>query len=147
MATRFDPFRDLMQVQDELNRLFGRTYGSRGSESLASGGWAPAIDIYETPDAFVIDAELPGVNAQEVEISVEEGTLTVRGERRPHGGVSEESYHRVERRYGPFGRSISLPQSVNTEGIDATYEGGVLTISVPKAEQAKPRKIEVKARG
>ncbi len=147
MATRWDPFRDLMSIQDEMNRLFGRTYGSRGGESLAAGGWAPAIDIYETPDAFVIDAELPGVKPDDVEISVEEGTLTVRGERTPRGGVSEEAYHRVERRYGPFGRSISLPQSVNTERIDATFDAGVLTITVPKAEQAKPRKIEVKARG
>ncbi len=147
MAMRWDPFRDLLSIQDELNRLVGRTYGGRQAESVQGGGWVPAIDIYETPEAFVIQAELPGLGPDDVEISVEEGTLLLRGERRPAGDVAEESYHRVERRYGPFGRSIALPQTVNSDAIEAGFDAGVLSITVPKAEQAKPRRIEVKARG
>ena len=143
--SRWDPFRDLLQVQDELNRLFGRTYGGRAGDSVSAGGWAPSIDIHETPDAFVIDADLPGVRHEDVEISVEDGTLTLRGERSTSSEISDESYHRVERRYGAFFRSIALPSAIKDDAIEASYDNGVLTITVPKAEQAKPRRIEVKA--
>ncbi len=149
MVTRWDPFRDLVTIQDELNRLFGRTYGatSEGGQDVPAGAWAPPMDIHETADSFVIDVELPGVDARDVDISVEENTLALRGDRdAPHEG-EDEQYHRVERRYGPFARSVVLPPTADTEAIEAAFDRGVLTITVRKAEQAKPRRIEVKAKG
>ncbi len=149
MATRWDPFRDLMTIQNELNQLFGRTYGGREQQSEDTGAvaWVPPIDIYETDQAFVVELDLAGVRPEDVDITVEESTLTVRGERRLTEGVPEQAFHRVERRYGSFARSIVLPPTANQEGIDASFDRGVLTVTVPKAEQAKPRKIEVKATG
>jgi HSP20 family protein len=143
--TRWDPFRDLVTVQDEINRLFGRTYGTReGNGGLA--GWAPAIDIHETGESFVIDAELPGIDPDAVDINVEGDTLTLRGERSSMEESEGDTYHRVERRFGAFARSVVLPTTADTERIEATFDKGVLTITVPKAERAKPRRIEVKAR-
>ena len=146
--SRWDPFRDLMSIQNELNRLFGRTYaGSEGSSDsgLASTSWVPAIDVYETPDKIVLKLELAGIDPEDVDVSVEDSTLTVTGERRFSAEVNEESYHRVERRYGRFARSIGLPQTANVEAVEATFDKGVLTVEVPKMEEAKPRKITVKA--
>jgi HSP20 family protein len=143
--TRWDPFRDLMGIQTELNRLFGRTYA--GGESAASGAWMPALDIYEGKDKYVITVELPGVEPADVDISVEDSTLTIRGERKFYQEVDEDSFHRVERRYGAFSRSLALPQTANTDAIEASFDRGVLTIEVPKAEEAKPKKITVKATG
>jgi HSP20 family protein len=142
--TRWDPFRDLVTVQDEINRLFGRTYGTREADGYT--GWAPAIDIHETGDSFVIDAELPGIDPEGVEINVEADTLTLRGERSTVQESEGDTYHRVERRFGAFARSIVLPPTADTERIEADFDKGVLTITVPKAERAKPRRIEVKAR-
>jgi len=102
--------------------------------------------VRETPDAFVIDAKLPGLRPEDIEISVEDGRLTIRGERSASSEISGESSHRVERRYGGFFRSIALPSGIKDDAIEASYDDGVLTITVPKAEQAKPRRIEVKAR-
>ena len=142
--SRWDPFRDLMSIQNELNRLFGRTYaGETGSG--ASGAWVPPLDIYETEEKFVVTLELPGIGADDVDVSVEDSTLTVRGERKFYTEVDEDSFHRVERRYGQFVRSLSLPSTADAERIQASFDKGVLTIEVPKAEQAKPRKITVKA--
>lgn len=140
---RWDPFRDLMSIQGELNRLFGRTYA--GGDDLLSGSWAPALDIYETEDRFVVTIELPGIDPKDVDVSVEDSTLTVSGERRFSEEVKEESFHRVERRYGSFVRSLSLPQTANTDEIQASFDKGVLEIEVPKVEAAKPKKITVKA--
>ena len=143
--TRWDPFRDLMTVQDEINRLFGRTYGNRDAGDFAA--WAPAVDIHETTDSFVIDAELPGIDPDKVDISVEGDTLTLRGERQSVQESDADTFHRVERRFGSFARSIVLPQTADSERIEAAFDKGVLTITVPKAERAKPRRIEVKATG
>jgi len=143
---RWDPFRDLMSIQSELNRLFGRTYAG-GDAGAGAGAWAPPLDIYETDDRFVVSVELPGVDPDSVDVSVEDSTLTIQGERRFQSEVSEESFHRVERRYGQFVRSLSLPSTANAEAITASFDKGVLTIEVPKMEQAKPRKITVKASG
>ena len=147
MATtlsRWDPFRDLMGIQSELNRLFGRTYGG---ESVGTGGWMPALYIYEGKDKYVLSVELPGVDPADVDISVEDSTLTISGERKFYQEVDEESFHRVERRYGAFSRSLSLPQTANTDAIEASFDRGVLTVEIPKAEEAKPKKITVKAKG
>jgi HSP20 family protein len=139
---RWDPFRDLVSLQGELNRMFGRAYGV---EEGGAGSWLPALDIFETEDKFVVTVELPGIEPEDVEVSVEDSTLSIRGERRFSEEVSEENYRRVERRYGSFVRSFSLPQTADAEKIEAAFDRGVLRIEVPKAEVAKPKKITVKA--
>jgi HSP20 family protein len=148
MAMRWDPFRDLMSIQNELNRLFGRTYAGGEAGGQASGSaWVPPLDIYETKDRYVVNIELAGVDPDSVDVSVEDSTLTVRGDRAFYQGIEEEAFHRVERRFGPFVRSLSLPPMANAEAIEASFDKGVLTIQVPKAEEAKPKKITIKATG
>ncbi len=146
MVTRWDPFRDLMGIQNEINRLFGRTYAG-GETAGVAGAWMPALDIYEAKDKFVVTVELPGLDPADVDVSVEDSTLIVRGERKFYQEVDEDSFHRVERRYGAFARSLALPQTANAEKIEASFDRGVLTIEVPKAEEAKPKKISIKATG
>jgi HSP20 family protein len=143
--SRWDPFRDLMSIQGELNRLFGRTYAGEGEG--VRGPWAPAIDLYEDKERFVITLELPGIAPDDVDISVEDGTLTVSGERSFYEERDEANFHRVERRFGSFGRSLTLPSTADTDRIEASFDAGILTISIPKKEEAKPRKIQVKATG
>ena len=143
---RWDPFRDLVSIQDELSRLFGRTYG--GSDTLrpsAGGAWMPSMDVYETDDKIVAKLELPGIEPDNVDVSVEDSTLTISGRREFSDEVNEESYHRVERRYGSFTRAITLPHTADAENVNANFDNGVLTIEVAKAEKAKPKKIQVKA--
>jgi HSP20 family protein len=142
--TRWDPFRDLMSIQNEMNRLFGRTYGSDVG-GTTRGAWTPALDVYETKENFVITMELPGLSPEDVDISVEDSTLMVRGERRFYSEQDEDSFHRIERRFGEFTRSLTLPSTANAENIKASFDQGVLTIEVPKKEEAKPRKIAIKA--
>jgi HSP20 family protein len=144
--TRWDPFQDLDSIQDELNRLFGRTFsGSDKTRPGVAGGWMPALDVYETADKVVVSAELPGLEPKEVEVSVEDSTLTIRGQRRFEQETDEQNYHRIERRYGSFARSIRLPQTADADTIEARFDKGVLKIEVPKREEAKPKRIEVKA--
>lgn len=144
--SRWDPFRDLMSIQNELNRLFGRTYA--GNEAgTSAGAWVPPLDIFETRDKYVVNVELAGVSPEAVDVSVEDSMLTIKGERDFYRDVPEEAFHRVERRYGPFARSLSLPPTASADGIQASFDRGVLTIEVPKAEQAKPKKIAVRATG
>lgn len=140
---RWDPFRDLMSIQGELNRLFGRTYGE--GDVLATGSWIPPLDVFESGEKFVVEMELPGVDPEQVEVEVEDHTLTVSGKREFSREVKEESYHRIERRYGSFTRSVTLPATAGSDQIQATFEKGVLRIEVPKREEAKPKKITVKA--
>lgn len=143
--TRWDPFRDLMSIQNEMNRLFGRTYGGDVGESTR-GAWTPALDVFETQEKFVITMELPGVSPDDVDISVEDSTLMVRGERKFYSEQQEESFLRIERRFGEFTRSLTLPSTADAESIHASFDQGVLTIEVPKREEAKPRKISIKAK-
>jgi HSP20 family protein len=151
MATiaRWDPFRDLMEIQGELNRLFGRTYGSAedngGASALATGAWAPAVDVYEDKDKVLLHVELPGVEPDDVEVSVEDSTLSIRGQREIRSDLDQENYRRVERRYGQFVRAFQLPAIADAERVDASFDKGVLTIDVPKKEEARPRRIEIKA--
>jgi len=143
---RWDPFRDLVSIQDELNRLFGRTYtGGEALRPTAAGAWMPAMDVYETGDTIVAKLELPGIEPGDVEVAVEDSTLTVSGKREFESETNEENYHRVERRYGSFSRSISLPQTADVEKVNARFDKGVLQIEVPKSERAKPKKIEIEA--
>ena len=142
---RWDPFRDLMSIQNEMNRLFGRTYGGDVGET-SRGAWTPALDVFETQEKFVITMELPGVSADDVDISVEDSTLLVRGERKFYSEQDEDSFLRIERRFGEFTRSLTLPSTADAEGIQASFDQGVLTIEVPKKEEAKPKRISIKAK-
>ena len=144
--SRWDPFRDLMSIQSELNQLFGRTFSGEG-ERVRGADWVPPLDAHETTDRFVITVELPGMGPEDVDISVEDNVLTLTGERRFYADRSEDEFHRIERRYGTFARSLTLPATTDANAIAASFDAGVLTISVPKREEAKPRKILVKATG
>jgi HSP20 family protein len=143
--SRWDPFRELSSIQNELNRLFGRTFTGEVGEREAA--WVPAVDIAETQERFLITAELPGVEPDDVDISVENSVLTLRGERKFYRETREDDFHRVERRFGEFARSITLPSTADPERINASFDAGLLTIEVPKREEAKPRKIQIKATG
>jgi HSP20 family protein len=145
--SRWDPFRELSSIQNELNRLFGRTFTPEAGEAARGASWVPAVDVAETQDRFVITAELPGVKPEEVDISVENSILMIQGERRFYEETKEEDYHRIERRFGSFARSVTLPSTADPEGIQASFDEGVLRIEVPKKEEAKPRKIQIKATG
>ncbi len=142
-----DPFRDIAVLQDRMNRLFGdfleRSHPQE--EGLGTGIWMPTVDIYETKDAIRVRADLPGVEKDAVHVEVKEGVLTLRGERKFEKEVKEENYHRIERSYGTFQRSFSLPSSVNEEKVSARMKDGVLEVELPKKEQAKPKQIEIAA--
>lgn len=138
LARRWDPLQDLFQVGSEVSRLLGT------AESAMQGAWAPAADILETPDSFQIIVELPGVSSEDVDITVENDVLTLRGERRFSEPADQQTYHRVERHYGNFGRRIALPPKCDSTRIDAGMDNGLLSITVPKMEQAKPQRIAIK---
>jgi HSP20 family protein len=140
--SRFEPFRGVSSLQDQINRLFHEAFdGSSGEANLTS--WAPPVDIYETAQELVVKADLPDVKPADLDIRVENNILTIRGERKFEKQVNEDNYLRVERSYGSFSRSFSLANTVNTEAIKADYKDGVLTLSVPKREEAKPKQIKV----
>ncbi|GAB4368812.1 MAG: Hsp20/alpha crystallin family protein [Deltaproteobacteria bacterium] len=140
-----DPFRDLTSIQERMNQIFedalARTRGR--DEGLRTGMWTPAVDIFEKNDAVVVKAELPGVEKDQIQVEVKDGILTLRGERKFERDVKEESYHRIERSYGTFLRSFSLPVSVDQDKVKATFRDGVLEVELPKKEQAKPKQIKV----
>jgi HSP20 family protein len=147
MATlqRWDPFRDLLNLQNEMTRLFNRATGDTPGGEPGWGAWVPSLDIHESPEAYTVYAELPGVKPDQVDVTVNEGTLAIRGERKFYEAQNEENFHRVERRFGSFQRTIALPQAVKADSIEASFKDGILTVTIPKAETAKPRRIEVKA--
>src|SRR5271169_3774984 len=141
---RWEPFRDLLTAQREFDRLFRGAFGSAASqEEATTRTWAPPVDIYENGDNLVLKAELPGVNPDEVEIRVEDNTLYLKGERKFEKEVKEQNYHRVERTYGTFTRTFSLPNSVDADKVAANYKDGVLTLTMPKKEEAKPKTIKI----
>jgi len=137
------PFRaGATSLQEQINRVFGDVVGRAGEESNLTP-WAPEVDIYETENELVVKADLPDVNPQELDIRVENNILTIRGERKFDNKVNEDNYLRIERSYGSFSRSFSLANSVDSEAIKADYQNGVLTLSIPKREEAKPKQIKV----
>jgi HSP20 family protein len=144
---RFDPFRDLVGLQERMNRMFDESFrglGRTGGEDWALGGsWAPAVDIYEHEGNIVLKAELPGVDPKQVDIRIENSTLTLRGERKWDSEVKQENYHRVERSYGTFTRSFTLPSVVDQGHIKADFKDGVLSVTLPKREEAKPKQISI----
>jgi HSP20 family protein len=142
---RYDPFRDLRGLQDEMNRLFSSTFSRGGDDQMTRGSWNPSVDIFENKDQIVLEAELPGMKPEDVEISVENNVLTLHGERRFEKKDEGDNFHRVERSYGSFTRSFTLPPTVTSENCNAEFENGVLRVTLAKREEAKARKIEIKA--
>ena len=143
--TRYDPFRDLKTLQDEVNRLFSTNFSRGfGDEGIARGVWTPNVDIFENKDEIVLEAELPGMNREDFELTIENNVLTLRGERRFEKKDEGDNYHRVERAYGSFTRSFTLPQTVSGDNAAAEYKNGVLRVALRKREEVKARRIEVK---
>jgi HSP20 family protein len=153
--TRWDPFQDLRSAQDEMAQMdpmspiLAQALGLQAAQRQGSGratttAWAPALDISERKDAYLVTVELPGVEVDDLQITLEDGLLTIQGERHFAHDSSEQQFHRVERRYGAFRRSITLPAHVMAEGIEATTDDGVLQIVVPKMEEATPKRIQVR---
>ena len=145
---RYDPFRDLRTLQEEVNRLFtGNIARGFDEEGIARGAWSPSVDIYENKDHIVLEAELPGMKREDFDLSVENNVITLRGERHFEKKDESDNYHRVERAYGSFTRSFTLPNTVTAEGATADYSNGVLRVTLPKREETKARRIEIKANG
>ena len=140
---RWEPFRDLLSLQERMNRMFDESYRGRGTEDWMGGSWAPAVDIYEQNGNIVLQAELPGLDPKEVDVRVENNVLTLRGQRKLEESVNQDSYHRVERSYGSFTRSFTLPNVIDTEKIQANYKDGVLRLTLPTKEEAKPKQIAI----
>jgi HSP20 family protein len=139
-----DPFREFAQLQDRLNRVFTDTYGRSDDSLMTSGTWVPPVDIFQSGShEVVIKAELPDMKRDDIDITVDNGTLTIKGEKRLSGEVKEEQFHRIERRYGTFSRTFSLPPTVDTSKVGAEYRDGVLTVRLPVREEAKPRQVKV----
>jgi len=147
---RWDPFQDLRSAQDEMTQMspmLAHALGlhtQQGNTRATTTAWTPALDISERKDAYLVTVELPGIKPEDLDITMEDGLLTIQGERQFTQEASEQQFHRVERRYGAFRRSITLPAHVVAEGIEASFEDGVLQILVPKAEEAKPKRIQVR---
>jgi HSP20 family protein len=143
-VVRYDPFRDIRTLQDEVNRLFSSNLTRFfDDEGIGRGAWNPQVDIYENKDQIVLEAELPGMNREDFDLSIENNVLTLRGERKFEKKDDNDNYHRVERSYGSFTRSFTLPQTVSSEGAVAEYKNGVLRVSLPKREEVKARKISI----
>jgi HSP20 family protein len=146
-TTRWDPSRGVTSLRDQVNRLLEDTltHGRSGQADLAT--WAPAVDIYETESELVVKADLPDLQEKDIDVRVENNTLTIRGERKFEKEVNEENYLRVERAYGSFTRSFSLPNSVKSEGIRADYRSGTLTVRMTKREESKAKQIKISVTG
>jgi HSP20 family protein len=140
---KVDPLREFATMQDRLNRLFGNVY-LRDEDTNFRGSWVPAVDIFETEKHdLVLRAELPGMSREDIEVTVENGTLVIKGEKKFDAEVKEEHYRRVERAYGTFHRSFTLPNTVDSSKVAAEYKNGLLTITLPFKEEAKPRTVNV----
>src|ERR1700752_405779 len=141
---RYDPFRDLRTLQEKVNRLFPTNLTRAfDDEGIGRGAWAPSVDIYENKDQIVLEAELPGMKQEDFDLSIANNVITLRGERKFEKTDETDNYHRVERSYGSFTRSFTLPQTVSAEGASAEYNNGVLRVTLPKREETKSRRIQV----
>ncbi len=141
---KWEPFKDLIELHEKMNRLFEETLArTRGEAEIWEGAWYPPVDIYETDNEIVLKAELPGIDIKDIDITVEDGVLTLKGERKFEEEVKRENYHRIERSYGRFVRSFSLPNTVDVDKIKARMENGILKVIMPKKEESKPKQIKV----
>ena len=144
---RWEPARELHTMQNEMNRVFGTFFDSpsrgKGAGRAVARRWTPAMDVIETDEHFVLRADLPGLSESDVKIEVEDNVLKIAGERKAEHEHKAEGYYRVERAWGAFSRSITLPEGVDADGIQANFDSGVLEVRIPKPEQQKPRKVEI----
>ena len=141
---RWEPLREVASIQNEMNRLFGTVFDSPSpGNGSAMRRWMPAMDLVETEDHFVLRADLPGLAEGDVNIEVEDNVLTVSGERKAEHETTKEGYHRVERAFGSFSRSLTLPDGVDADAVTASFDRGVLEVRIPKPEQRKPRKVSI----
>jgi HSP20 family protein len=147
MITRWDPFRDLSQMQNRLNRLFEESYAPTRREELGLGSFMPAVDVYEDEHAITLKMEIPGIDEKDVDVRIENNVLTVHGERKLEKEEKQENFQRVERQYGSFTRSFTLPAAVDVENVKAHYDKGVLKINLAKRAEAKPKQIKVNIGG
>jgi HSP20 family protein len=142
--TRWDPFQEFSLITDRMNRLFQDTYGpSRDEKNLTTSSFVPPVDVYEDEHNIVLKLEVPGIDQKDIDIRLENSTLTVRGERKFEKEEKEENFHRVERRYGSFFRAFTLPTTVDADSVTADYDNGVLKIKLAKKAEAKPKQIKV----
>ena len=144
---RWEPLRELGSLQTEMNRLFNTVFDAPAGGGGTMRRWMPAMDLVESGDHFVLRADLPGMSEEDIKIELEDGTLTVSGERKAEHETGEEGYYRVERASGSFSRSLTLPKGVNADGVTAGFDRGVLEVRIPKPEERKPRRIEIGAAG
>jgi HSP20 family protein len=142
---RWEPLRELGSLQNEMNRLFNTVFDTPapGNGGTALRRWVPSMDLVETEDHFVLRADLPGMGEEDIKIEFEDGTLTVSGERKAEHEAKSEGYYRVERAFGSFSRSLTLPKGIDAEAVTANFDRGVLEVRIPKPEQRKPRRIEI----
>lgn len=146
MITRWDPFREMATLQDRMNRLF-QDYGRGNDELMTTGSFVPPVDIYEDEHSITVKMEIPGIDQNDLDIRLENSTLTVRGERKFEKEEKEENFQRIERRYGAFSRSFTLPNTVDTESVDASYDNGILRLRLAKRAEARPKQIKVNFSG
>ena len=140
---RYNPFRELRTMQEQMNRLLDMAWNKEAGEELKEGIWQPPVDIYEDGENVVIKAEVPDIDQKDIEVRIEDNTLTLRGERKLDQSVRKDNYHRVERYYGPFQRSFSIPPNIDQEKVKASCDRGVLTVILPKKAEKKPKQITV----
>jgi HSP20 family protein len=143
VITRWDPFREFTTLQDRMNRLVRDSFGEGRDESLTTANFAPAVDVYEDEHNVTLKIEVPGIEEKDIDVRIENNTLTVHGERKFEKEEKEENYRRIERQYGSFTRSFTLPNTVDHENVAANYEKGVLKIKLAKKAEAKPKQIKV----
>src|SRR6266849_10843647 len=144
VLTRWYPYRELNTLQERVNRLFHESFSNEGrDESLATSNFAPAVDVYEDEHSVTLKIEVPGIDEKDIDVRIENRTLTVHGERKFEKEEKEENYRRVERQYGSFSRTFTLPNTVDTETVSADYEKGVLKVKLAKKAEAKPKQIKV----
>ena len=143
VLTRFEPFREFATLQDRVNRVFRESYRGGQDESLTTSTFAPAVDVYEDEHNVTLKIEVPGIEEKDLDVRVENHTLTVKGERKLEKEEKEENFHRIERRYGSFVRNFAVPQTIDTESVAANYDAGVLTVTLNKKAEAKPKQVKV----
>lgn len=143
---KYNPFRELRTMQDQMNRMLDMAWNREFGEELKEGVWQPPVDIYEDDQSVVIKAEIPDVDQKDIDIRIENNTLTLRGERKHASEVKKENYYRVERYFGHFQRSFSLPSSIDQEKVQAACDKGILTITLPKRAEKKPKQISVEVK-
>ncbi|HUM04578.1 MAG TPA: Hsp20/alpha crystallin family protein [Terriglobales bacterium] len=144
LLTRWEPFREFVTLQDRMNRLFRESYGPEGrEEALSTTTFAPPVDVYEDEHNVTLKIEVPGIEEKDIDVRIENNTLTVHGERKFEKEEKEENYRRVERQYGSFTRTFTLPQTVDQESVQADYDKGVLKVKLAKKAEAKPKQIKV----